>query len=55
MTGQNQGLHSLPFLPPNLVKSRRHEIGFDNDRIALKFDSHPGRATADVPAKFESD
>ena len=55
MTGQSQGLHSLAFLPPNLVKSRGHEIGFDNDRIALKFVSHLGGATADVPAKFQSD
>ena len=42
-------------LPPNLVKSRSHEIGCFNGRIALKFVRHLGSSAAEVPAKFQSD
>ena len=39
----------------NLVKSRSHEIGTINCRIALKFDRHIGSTAAEVPVKFQSD
>ena len=42
-------------LPPNHVKSRSREIGCYNDRIAPKFNMYLGRATAEVPSKFQSD
>ena len=41
-------------LPPNLVKSRSHEIGCYNDSIARKYDRHPGSATAEMPCKFRA-
>ena len=45
---------STDVLSQDLVKSRRREIGCNNDRIALKFDKHLG-SSAEVPAKFQSD
>ena len=39
----------------DLVKSRSHEIGTLNCRIALKFDRHIGSNAAEVPVKFQSD
>ena len=42
-------------LPPNLVKSRRREIGYWNDRIVLEFYRHFGSAATEVLAKFQSD
>ena len=39
----------------DLVKSRSHEIGTLNCRIALKFDRHIGSTAAEVPVKFQSD
>ena len=42
-------------LPPNLVKSRSHEIGCYDGRIALKFDRHLDSALAEVPVKFQSE
>ena len=47
--------NSGSLLPPNLVKSRSHEIGCYNDCFALKFDRHLGSTTAKVPVKFQSD
>ena len=41
--------------PSDLVKSRSHEIGTLNCRIALKFDWHVGSSAAEVPVKFHSD
>ena len=38
-------------LPQDLVKSRSREVGYCNDRIALKFDS----SAAEMPVKFQSD
>ena len=35
--------------------SRSREIGYYNDRIALKFDRHLGSGAAEVPVKFQSD
>ena len=40
--------------PYDVMKSRSHQIGCYNDRIALKFDRHLGGATAEVPVKFQS-
>ena len=37
------------------MKSRSHEIGTLNCRIALKFDKHIGNTAAEVPVKFQSD
>ena len=37
------------------MKSRSHEIGTLNCRIALKFDRHIGSNAAEVPVKFQSD
>ena len=37
------------------MKSRSHEIGTLNCRIALKFDRHIGSNAAAVPVKFQSD
>ena len=37
------------------MKSRSHEIGTLNCRIALKFDRHIGSNVAAVPVKFQSD
>ena len=37
------------------MKSRTHEIGTSNCRIALKFDRHIGSHAAEVPVKFQSD
>ena len=42
-------------LSEDLVKSRSHEIGTLNYRIALKFDRHIGSIAAEVPVKFQSD
>ena len=42
-------------LPQDLVKSRSHEIGCCNYRIAIKFYRHLGSAAAEVPVKFQSD
>ena len=39
----------------DLVKSRSHEIGTLNCRIALKFDRHIGSTASEVPVKFQSD
>ena len=39
----------------DLVKSRSHEIGTLNCRIALKFDRHISNNAAEVPVKFQSD
>ena len=39
----------------DLVKSRSHEIGTLNCRIALKFDRHIGSTAAEVPVKFQND
>ena len=36
------------------MKSRSHEIGSSNYRIALKFDRHFGSPAAEVPVKFQS-
>ena len=38
-----------------LVKTRSHEIGTLNCRLALKFDRHIGSTAAEVPVKFQSD
>ena len=38
----------------DLVKSRRHEIGCYNDRIALTFDRHLDSAATEVPVEFQS-
>ena len=38
----------------DLVKSRSHEIGTINCRIALKFDRHIGSTAAEVPVKLQS-
>ena len=37
------------------MKSRSHEIGTLNCRIALKFDRYIGSNAAEVPVKFQSD
>ena len=42
-------------LPQNVVKTRVREIGYYNDRNALKFDRHLGSAAAKVPEKLQSD
>ena len=42
-------------LSQDLVKSRSHEIGTSNWRIAFKFDRHIGSNAAEVPVKFQSD
>ena len=42
-------------LPPNLVKSRSRDIGYHDDRIALKFDRHLGSVAVEVPIKLQSD
>ena len=39
----------------NLLKSQSHDIGWYNDRIALKFDRPLESTAADVPVKFQSD
>ena len=46
------GLYSLngeSFLPSDLVKSCRREIGHENDRITLKFNRRPCSTDADAP------
>ena len=45
----------LDILPQDLLKSRSHEIGCYNDRIAPKFDRHLGSAAAGVTVKFQND
>ena len=42
-------------LTTTTTKSRSHENGILNCRIALKFDRHIGSTTAEVPVKFQSD
>ena len=42
-------------LQPNLVKSRRREIGCYNDRIAIQFYRHFGSAAAELPVTFQRD
>ena len=37
------------------MKPHSREIGYHNDRIALKFDRHLGRTTAEGPVKCQSD
>ena len=53
----NQGLYSLSGKTSyqQIGKSRSREIGYHNDRIALKFDRHLGSSAADVGVKFHSD
>ena len=40
---------------PNRMKSRSHEIGYYNDRIALTRDRLLDSAALEVPVKFQSD
>ena len=42
-------------LPEKLMKSRSHEIGWYDDRIALKFDRLLGGTAAEGSVKFQSD
>ena len=42
-------------LSSDLVKTRSHEIGTLNGRIAVKFDRPIGSIAAEVPVKFQSD
>ena len=42
-------------LPQDLVKSRSHESGCYNDRVAIKFDMHLGSTASEVPVKFQGD
>ena len=41
-------------LTPNLAKSRSHEIGRYNGRIALKFDMHLDSVTVEAPVKLQT-
>ena len=47
--------YSKDVFSKDLVKSRSHEIGTLNSRIALKFDRHIGSTAAEVPVEFQSD
>ena len=42
-------------LSPNLLESRRREIGCYNNRIDIEFDRKLGNGTAAVPFKFQID
>ena len=42
-------------LPPNLVKPRSREIGFQNYCIVLQLDKRLNSAVAEMPVKFQND